>query len=80
MFPGDDGKPLVGEASISLAKACYGDGMNGDSGHEDDDVLYIAFPGSIDDTVHKHAKWAAGSSDDFESSIEEVGDRLIARL
>jgi hypothetical protein len=54
--------------------------MSGDSGHEDDDVLYIAFPGSTGDTVHKHANWAAGSFDDFEGSIEGVGDQLIARL
>jgi hypothetical protein len=54
--------------------------MNGDSGHEHDDVLYIAFPGSVDDTVHEHANWAAGSLDGFESTIEEVGDRLIASL
>jgi hypothetical protein len=77
---GDDGKPLIGEASISLAKASYGDDMNGDSGHENDDVLYIAFPGSVQDTVHKHANWAARSLDDFEGSIEVVGDKLIASL
>jgi hypothetical protein len=54
--------------------------MDGDSGHEGDDVLYIAFPGSVEDTVHKHTNWAAGSLDDFESSIEGVGDKLVARL
>jgi hypothetical protein len=54
--------------------------MNGDSGHEDDDVLYIAFPGSVEDTVHKHANWAARSFDDFESSIGAVGNKLIARF
>ncbi|KAI5841784.1 putative chitosanase [Morchella snyderi] len=34
---------LVGEASLSLAAACYGSRMNGNSGHTDTDVLYLAF-------------------------------------
>jgi hypothetical protein len=54
--------------------------MNGASGHEEDDILYIAFPGSVDDTVHKHANWAAGSLDDFEGSIEEVDGRSVQQL
>ncbi|CZT20497.1 related to chitosanase precursor [Ramularia collo-cygni] len=77
---GDDGPPLVGEASISLATACYGKGINGGAGHDENDVLYIAFPGSVADTVHKHAKWNAKSFDDFETSIESTGDKLIQRI
>jgi hypothetical protein len=34
----------VGEASIALATACYGISVNGNSGHDENDVLYIAFP------------------------------------
>lgn len=34
---------LVGEASISLATACYGNYISGDSGHSETDVLYLAF-------------------------------------
>lgn len=35
--------PLVGEASLSLATACFGDKVNGNSGHDETDVLYVAF-------------------------------------
>lgn len=77
---GDDGKPLVGEASISLATKCYGKKINGDNGHDGTDVLYIAFPGGIADTVHKHADWAAQNFDDFEASIAPTGNNLIKSL
>ncbi|KAJ2983368.1 hypothetical protein NQ176_g739 [Zarea fungicola] len=42
---GDDGPPLIGEVSDSLGRACYGDGVNGNQAHDDNDVLYIAFRG-----------------------------------
>lgn len=71
---------MVGEASISLATACYGTGVNGNAGHDKNDVLYIGFPGSVSDTVHKHAKWAAKNFGDFESSIKNMGDTLVAKL
>ena len=77
---GDDGAPLVGEASISLATECFGTGINGNSGHDQADVLYIAFPGSVADTVHKHAHWSAKNFTDFEDSITSTGDSLIAKL
>ena len=78
---GDDGPhAMVGEASISLATACFGQGVNGNSGHDQDDVLYIAFPGSIADTVYKHANWAAKSFGDFEASIKTTGDKLVGKL
>ena len=54
--------------------------MNGSNGHDENDVLYIAFPGRVADTVNKHANWSAKNFDDFESSISAVGDRLIVRL
>ena len=78
---GDDGQPVVGEASISLATACFGkENINGDMGHDQNDVLYIAFPGSVADTVEKNADWAATSFDDFENSITAKGNQLITRL
>lgn len=77
---GDDGKPLVGEASLSLATKCFGKSMNGNNGHSPEDVLYIAFPGSVADTVEKNANWDAKSFADFEPSIQEVGDRLVKKL
>ncbi|KAK3392874.1 family 75 glycoside hydrolase [Podospora didyma] len=68
---GDDGPhPMVGEASTSLATACYGKKhITGDNGHDQDNVLYIAFTG--DDAVPgaNGANWAATNYKAFESSI-----------
>ena len=78
---GDDGKPLVGEASVSLAQACFpNERLDGDHGHTKDDVVYIAFPGSTKQTVYKHAKWAATNFGDFESSIKDRGDALVEQF
>ena len=78
---GDDGPhPMVGEASISLATACYGTGITGDNGHDQDDVLYIAFPGSDAVPGASGANWGAANYAAFESSITTLGDRLIARV
>lgn len=71
---------MVGEASISLATACYGKGINGNSGHDDNDVLYIAFPGKDAVPGAKGAKWNAQNYNDFENSIAGLGDRLIQRI
>jgi hypothetical protein len=76
---GDDGPPIVGEASLSLATACFGTDMNGNNGHGENDVLYIAFPGQ-DAVPGEDANWAAGSYDDFEASIQDFGDSLVANL
>ncbi|KAK6865258.1 Glycoside hydrolase family 75 [Apiospora arundinis] len=78
---GDDGpKPMVGEASISLATACYGKSITGNNGHDETDVLYIAFPGSEAVPGANGANWAATSYDAFEKSIQAKGDQLIQRL
>jgi hypothetical protein len=77
---GDDGPPVVGEASISLATECFGTGITGDNGHDKTDVLYIAFPGSVAETVNKDAKWGAKGFDAFEKSIEKLGNTLIKKL
>ncbi|KAH8690297.1 chitosanase [Talaromyces proteolyticus] len=76
---GDDGPPLIGEASLAVGTACFGDSVNGDSGHEDTDVLYIAFEG--DDAVPgTSADWSASSYEDFAASIKDLGDKLVATL
>lgn len=76
---GDDDIPLVGEASISLATACYGDSITGDNGHDETDVLYVAFTG--DEAVPgTSADWKADNYHDFEASIQNLGDELIKRL
>lgn len=76
----DDDKSLVGEASISLATACFGRGMTGGSGHDDNDVLFIAFTGPDAVPGADGADWAAGSYDDFAQSIEGLGDKLVQRI
>lgn len=76
---GDDGKPLVGEASIALATECFGTGITGDNGHDENDVLYIAFPGNAANTVNKKAAWGAKDFATFEASIAALGDQLVER-
>ncbi|KAJ6443208.1 LOW QUALITY PROTEIN: chitosanase [Purpureocillium lavendulum] len=78
---GDDGpQAMVGEASISLATACFGRGINGNAGHDENDVLYIAFPGKDAVPGARGAKWNAQNYDDFERSITGLGDQLIQRI
>lgn len=40
--------------------------MNGNNGHERNDVLYIGFPGRVDETVEKDTHWDAKTFHDFE--------------
>ncbi|KAK0766384.1 hypothetical protein N5P37_000107 [Trichoderma harzianum] len=78
---GDDGDfPVVGEASISLATACFGNSINGNNGHDQTDVLYIAFTGSSAVPGAKGAQWNAQDYNDFENSISALGDSLVARI
>ncbi|GAA5973100.1 hypothetical protein JCM11641_006268 [Rhodosporidiobolus odoratus] len=63
----------MGEASVTLARVCFGDSINGNSGHDEADVLYIAFPGSKDDTVPK----GLGSD---ESALFDMGNKLVSGL
>lgn len=78
---GDDGEDaMVGEASISLATACFGQEMNGNFGYDGNDVLYVAFPGSEAVPGASGAAWTAQNFDDFEASIADLGNRLIERL
>ncbi|KAH6952616.1 fungal chitosanase of glycosyl hydrolase group 75-domain-containing protein [Fusarium avenaceum] len=78
---GDDGEEaMVGEAAISLATACFGKSINGNNGHDEDDVLYIAFPGSDAVPGEDGADWKAKNFKDFEASLSSVGDELVKRI
>lgn len=78
---GDDGdKSMVGEAAISTATLCFGDSMTGNSGHSDTDVLYIAFKGTDAVPGADGANWEATSADEFESSLETLGTKLLRRI
>jgi hypothetical protein len=71
---------MVGEASISLATLCFGTSMNGNNGYSNTDVLYIAFPGSEAVPGANGAAWAADNVSKFESSLQTLGNKLIARI
>ncbi|KAI5462768.1 family 75 glycoside hydrolase [Mariannaea sp. PMI_226] len=75
----DNDHPVVGEASISLATACFGKSMTGNNGHGEHDVLYIAFTGK-DAVPGASANWDAKNYDEFEQSISALADKLIARI
>ncbi|KAI1654756.1 glycoside hydrolase family 75 protein [Daldinia decipiens] len=78
---GSDGeKSVVGEASISLATACFGKGITGNNGHDENDVLYIAFTGNDAVPGKNGAKWNAQNYKEFEKSIQGLGDKLIQRI
>ncbi|KAJ3463345.1 hypothetical protein MRS44_008131 [Fusarium solani] len=76
--------PSVGEASLSLATACYGKGMQAGTGsntsHDEEDVLYIAFTGADAVPGAKGAAWTAGNFDDFHASLVGLGNKLIKRI
>jgi hypothetical protein len=78
----DTQRPLVGGASLALAKACYGLDLDIGSGHEQKDVLYIGFGASTFNAIssREEANWAAGSFEDFEASIAAIGDKLVETL
>jgi chitosanase len=55
------------------------DGLTGDNGHDEDDVLFIGFTGK-DAMPSAQTKWNAGNAQAFEDSIKDVGDKLVAGL
>ncbi|KAI4868144.1 glycoside hydrolase family 75 protein [Hypoxylon rubiginosum] len=76
---GDDGaNARIGEASISLATLCFGTGVDGEVGYDEEDILYIGFTGV--DAVPADANWGAADDDEFQTSITELGDELIQRI
>ncbi|KAL2784817.1 fungal chitosanase of glycosyl hydrolase group 75-domain-containing protein [Aspergillus keveii] len=66
---GDDGLPLVGEASLALATACFGGGVNGGNGWDGADVLYFAFKGDSAVPGPEGAKWDTRDYAELERSI-----------
>ncbi|KAI5365809.1 putative fungal chitosanase [Septoria linicola] len=70
----------TGEASLALADLCFPEeNLNGNKGQGGYDVMYIGFKG-------KHAQpgssanWKASNAKDFEASIKDLGDSLVAQL
>ncbi|KAJ5949758.1 hypothetical protein N7454_001342 [Penicillium verhagenii] len=75
-----NGEDSTGEASISLAQMCFpDDDINGENGHEADDVLYLGFIGQYA-VPGESADWGGGDRDTFESSIKDLGDKLVSGL
>lgn len=70
---------MIGETSLALATACFGDGMTGNNGYSGEDVLYIAFTGS-DAVPGTSADWKANNYTQFEASIIDLGNTLIERI
>ena len=75
-----NGHTATGEASLSMAELCFPEeDPSGDSGHEENDVLYIGFTGK-EAVPGKTADWKADNTESFEESIKELGDKLVAGL
>ncbi|KPA35701.1 chitosanase [Fusarium langsethiae] len=75
-----NGGTSTGEASISLANLCFpNEGLNGNVGHDEKDVLYIGFTGE-EAVPGKNASWAANSEAEFSLGIKALGDRLVSKL
>ncbi|OAQ59425.1 fungal chitosanase [Pochonia chlamydosporia 170] len=75
----DQPRAAIGEASLSLATLCFGNGINGNAGHGEPDVLYIGFTGR-DSVADASVNWKAGSAQEFQDSLATFGDRLIKNL
>lgn len=74
-----NGGKVTGETSLSLAKQCFPDEeLNGDAGHSDHDVLYLAFPG--EEAVAKDVNWGAETAEEFEASLAGIGDELVKKV
>lgn len=75
-----NGGKVTGESSLSLGQLCFpNEDINGNAGHGDHDVLYIAFAG--DEAVPgADAAWKAETREEFEESLATVGDKLVAGL
>ncbi|EAW11904.1 glycosyl hydrolase family 75 chitosanase csnB [Aspergillus clavatus NRRL 1] len=75
-----NGGTSTGEASISLADLCFpNENLDGDHGHDANDVLFIGFTGK-DAVPGSKANWKAKNAKDFENSIKSIGDKLVAGL
>lgn len=62
-----------------MADICFpNDNLSGDNGHDDNDVLYIGF--TTQDAFPQGADWNADSTQEFQDSIKDLGDKLVATL
>lgn len=76
-----NGGTSTGETSLALGKLCFpNEGLNGNKGHGETDVLYIGFAGGQAVPGRNGARWTASSAQEFEDSIRSLGDRLVAGL
>ncbi|KAH0565431.1 hypothetical protein GP486_001184 [Trichoglossum hirsutum] len=74
------GGPMTGEASISLAELCFPNShISGNSGHEENDVLFIGFTDPKADAGRSY-DWKAQTAEAFEECLVPIGDQLIATL
>lgn len=62
-----------------MATLCFGNGVNGNSGHGDPDVFYIGFTGQ-DAVADASVNWKAQSAQEFQDSLASIGDRLVQTL
>lgn len=63
-----------------MGQLCFGDdAVSGDVGHDEADVLYIAFPGK-GAVPGSSAAWGAKTKEEFEASLAGIGDGLVAGL
>lgn len=71
----------MGEASIAMGDLCFpSENLNGNNGHNQFDVMYIAFKGSSAVPGKKGANWNTKDTKTFEASIKALGDKLVAGL
>jgi hypothetical protein len=78
---GVDGPPLVGEASIGLATLCFGaENVDGNHGHDPDDVLYIAFASNNAVPGANGPAWSATDAQTFQDSLSALGDQLVSNI
>lgn len=63
-----------------MATLCFDTKIGGDRGHDETDVMYIAFTGADAVPGANGAKWNAGSATEFENSLATLGDKLVQRI
>jgi len=63
-----------------MATLCYGNIVNGNNGHDETDVLYLAFTGADAVPGANGAKWNAQNAVEFEASLATLGDILVKRI
>ena len=72
--------PLISEARLSLAQACFpNDEIICDNGHDQTEVVYIAFTGD-EAASGSNVTWAAINFEDFEASITDLANSLVQNL